>query len=379
MLFLMNACNDTPNSIGNGSLPQKDYGVVHIDTFYATNHSSLSNLIFTTSIDRFMLGKYKTYQAWTCLKFYSWPDNLIGARITSASIQLKGVYHFGDSLAPLTFTVYRAMSNLFLTDSLTYDSLRLNSVNSAKGIYYDSNNPVGSYPPTSSGDTDAITINILDTTMLREWFSTNTDTTDLNDGLVLRPTNSNIIKGFYSFNASDTSLKPTLTVNYIDTNGISYSYSHKFGVSEYVSTVDQASFMTDNNLIYIQNGISYRGLISFDSIFTAWPVSIHRAVMQVTLSSSVSVMHDSLYALSVGSSGVSDGVSYALSQRSNDSSGHPLYLFDVRPIAIRWLSNASIRKVALSGFSENSSFDLFKLYGTGALKPKIIITYSVQR
>jgi len=77
--------------------------------------------------------------------------------------------------------------------------------------------------------TDAITISNLDTTMLRKWFSTNTDTTDLNDGIVLRPTNSNIYQGFYSFNNSDTPFVPTLYITYIDTNGNSNSYSHKIG------------------------------------------------------------------------------------------------------------------------------------------------------
>jgi hypothetical protein len=373
--------------VGKGSLKQEDYGVVHVDTFYATGHSSLPNEIFTTSIDRFMLGQYKTYQAWTCLKFYSWPDSLIGVTITSASIHLRSVYHFGDSLAPLAFNVYCAVSNLFLSDSLTYDSLKLNSVNSVNGIYYNSNKQVGSYQSASSGDTDAITISNLDTTMLRKWFSTNTDTTDLNDGIVLRPTNSNIIKGFYSFNNSDTSLVPTLYITYIDTNGNSNSYSHKIGFSEYVSTVNQASLITDNNLIYVQNGISYRGLVSFDSIPISWPASIHRAVLQVTLNSSQSSAQftpfadDTMYALSVGTNLQSDGGAYVLSLR-NDSSGHPVYSFEIRPIAIRMLSNTSIRKVALSGYSESTSFDLHSLYGAirdKKIKPRIIITYSVQR
>jgi len=375
VLFFMSGCNDTPNSIGNGSLNKKvDYGNVVIDTFYATDHSSLPNLIYTSSTDRFMLGKVKTYQAWTCLKFYSWPDSLIGARITSATIQLKGLYHFGDSTASLSFDALRAIASL-ANDSLTYDSLTLNS------SYYYKSNPISILPFIPIGDTESITITILDTTMLREWFSTNTDTMHLNDGLIFRPTNSNIIKGFYSFNNSDTSLVPTLFVNYIDTNGNSLTYTHKTGYSKYISTVNQASLLTDNNLIYIQNGISYRGLVSFDSIAkisTNWPVSIFRAVLQVTSSGSFSVSHDSLYLLSVGSTGVSDGVSYALSQRDT-SGGHTMYSFDARQIALRWLSNASIRKAALSGYAENASFDLFKLYGTGVNRPRIIITYSLQR
>jgi hypothetical protein len=383
----MSGCNDTPNSVGQGSQNNEDYGVVHIDTFYATGHSSISNLLYTSSIDRFMVGKYKTYQAWACLKFYDWPDSLLGAKITSATIQLKGVYHFGDSLAPLSFDVYRAMSNLFQSDSLTYDSLNLNSVNNIRGVYYNGS-PISIQTVIPVGDTESVTIKILDTTMLREWFSTNTDTTDLNDGLVFRPTNSNIIKGFYSFIASDTSYQPRLSITYEDTNGNSLSASHKIGLSKYISTVNQASLITDNNLIYVQNGISYRGLVAFDSIPVSWPVSIYRAVLQTTLNGSHSssqftpFSQNSLYALSVGTNDKSDGASYGLSQCSTDSSGNPIYSFEIRQLAIRMLSNASIRKVALSGYYESGSFDLHSLYGAISdkkLKPRIIITYSVQR
>jgi hypothetical protein len=388
MLFLINGCNDTPNSVGVGSLNKADFGIVHIDTFYATANSIDTSFIYTSSIDRFMLGKYKTYQAWTCLKFYGWPDSLVGAKITGATIRLKGVYHFGDSLASLSFTAYRGMSNLF-GDSLTYDSLNLNSVNSVNGVYY--NNialPIQTVLP--AGDTMSMTINFTDMTMFREWFSTNTDTVNLNDGLLLRPTNSNIIKGFFSFSASDTSQKPVLYITYLDTNGNTNSYSHKVGMVKYVSTVDQGSLISNPNLVYIQSGIAYRGLVSFDSISKIsnnWPVSVYRAVLQVTLNSSQSssqftpFYHDSIYALSAGTNGQSDGGAYGVSQR-NDSTGIPLYSIEVRNIAIRMLSNASVRKIVLSNYGENSCFDLHTVYGSVSdkkLKPRIIITYSVQR
>ena len=389
MLFFINGCNDTPNSVGVVTLNPADYGVVHVDTIYATANSFDTTLISTTSIDRFMLGKYKTYQAWACIEFYNWPDSLVGVTITSATIQLKGVSHFGDSLAPLSFNAYRGMSNLF-SGSLTYDSLNLNTVNSVNGVYFNNSAvPIQTVIPV--GDTMSISIKILDTTMLRQWFSTNVDTMDLNDGLMLRPTNSNIIKGFYSFNASDTSLMPTLYINYIDTNGNPNSYSHKVGSTRYVSTVNQKSLIADPNLIYVQSGIAYRGLVSFDStskISNNWPVSVSRALLQVTLNPSQSsstftpFAYDSMYALSVGTNGQSDGIFSALSQVTTDKAGRSIYSFDIKQIVLRWLSNTSIKEVSLSGYSESSCFDLFTLYGAiqdKSVKPRIIITYSVQR
>ena len=62
-----------------------------------------------------------------------------------------------------------------------------------------------------------------------------------------------------------------------------------------------------------------------------------------------------------------------------DNSGNPIYSFDVKNIVTRWFSNSSIHKLAISGYFESGSFDLFTLFGNGALRPRIVITYSVKR
>jgi hypothetical protein len=392
MLCLSFGCNDAPDSVGAATQPVGYLGTVQVDTFYATGHSSLPNLLYTSTIDRFMLGKYQTCQAWACLKFSSWPDSMIGVTITSGTILLKSVYHFGQSMSVLPFNAYRARAS-WAGDSLTYDSLSLNTVAQAPyNYYYDIGTKYSS--TIQAGDTDWVTIEIPDTSMLRDWFSTNSDTMHLNDGIILSPdpSSSNVIRGFYSYYASDTSYQPTLYVNYNGAYGPN-TYVHKVSSSKYVSTIDRASLITDNNLIYVQSGISYRGLISFDRILTTWPVSIHRAVLQVTLNASKSspqfnffptpFLHDSLYALSVATDSISDGSFSALSQRSADSSGHVMYSFESAGLATRWLNNSSARKVALCGYFESDSFDLFTIFSEAAadikLRPRIIITYSVKR
>jgi len=270
--------------------------------------------------------------------------------------------------------------------------LNLNTVDQPPyNYYYDISTRYSS--TIQAGDTDWVTIDIRDTTMLREWFSTNSDTLHLNDGLILSPdqSSSNVIRGFYSYLASDTSYQPTLYVNYEGSNG-SNTYVHKISGSKYVSTIDRASLMTDPNLVYIQNGISYQGLISFDSLLTKWPVNIYRAVLQVTLNKSKSspqfnsfptpFLTDSLYTFSVGTDNISDGSFVSLSQRSTDSLGNTVYAFESASLASLWMNNLTARKAAIAGYSEGISFDLFTLYGEASeknLKPRIIITYSVKR
>ena len=394
MLCLSSGCNDAPDPIGVSTQPKWDYGVIRDTTFYATGHASLPNRLITSSTDRFMLGKYQTYQAWACMKF-SCPDSMVkySATITSGYIILKSVYHFGRPMSVLPFEMYRARAS-WANDLLTYDSLQLNTIaQSPYNYYYDISTQYSS--TIQAGDTDWVRIDIPDITMLREWHSigtTGSDTLHYNDGIILSPdpSSSDVIRGFYSSLISDTSYQPTLYVNYIGDYGPG-TCINKVSNSKYVSTVNHASLITDNNLIYVQNGISYRGLIAFDSFLTT-PVLIHRAVLQVTLNASKSspqfnffptpFLHDSLFALSVGADSLSDGAFSALSPSSIDS-GRIIYSFELAGLANRWSVNSSARKVLLNGYIEKYCFDLFAIYGEASdsikFRPRITITYSIKR
>ncbi|MBN1396877.1 MAG: hypothetical protein JXA06_02490 [Bacteroidetes bacterium] len=389
ILFLFYGCNDGPDSVGAGTQPSGDFGVIQVDTLYATGHSSLKTHLYSSTSKIFMLGKYKSYEAWACLGFATWPDSMIGVTVTGATIRLRSAYHFGRPMSSLPVNIYRARANWSGT-TLTFDSLYLNSApQSVYGYYYDINS--GHSATIQAGDTDWVTISIQDTSMLREWFSTNTDTLELNSGLVIRPDPSNAIRGFYTYYSADTSYMPALYVNYISENGIQ-TYEHKISYSRFVTTADYASIVSDPKLVYIQSGISYRGLISFDSLLSVWPVSIHRAVLEVTLNKekssssfspfSIPFSNDSLYAFSVGQDSTADGSYYALCKNTTDSYGNTVYSFEAASLANLWHNNFLIRKVTLSGYSESTTFDLFTLYGEAAeknLRPRIIITYSAKR
>ena len=383
MLCLSSGCNDTPDPVGVSTQPKADYGVIRDTTFYATSHSSKWNLINTSSIDRFMIGKFQTYQAWACLKFSGWPDTLFGATIKRAWIQLRPFYNFGkDTTLPFSIDVFRAKANL-QSDSLTFDSLNLNSA------YYYTNIPIN--PPRTFQSSDTLCSIDIDATVVHDWFISNTDTTDRNDGLVLKPTGvSNIIKGFYSCNASDTALQPTLYVNYVDTNGVTGTYIHKVGSSKYLGYGDPNLFeSTADSLIHVQNGVSYRGLLTFANISLPWPIIIHKSILQVTLDSAASssifvpFANNLLYGLSVGSDDKANLSFNTLSEQLTNTSGQRVYQFNVAGMTSGWLKNTAIKKLALSGFFESGSFDLFTFYSEVAseikLRPRIIITYSIKR
>jgi len=388
MLCLSSGCNDAPDSVGGPTLSKEDYGTVQIKPINTiVEQPTQTTLLFTGSIDRMMLGKYQatqnqTYEAWTCLKFYNWPDSLLGVAIRSAQIRLKPFYNFGDSLSSFFVNVYRAKASI-LRDSITFDSLNLNG-----NYYYDSNHPM-----TIQANDSLIN---LDAAVVSEWFISNTDTTNRNDGVLLRPMNGNVIKGFYSCNVSDTALQPTLYITYVDTNGITGTgtYTHKIGISRYVAHVDPALFENNSDgKMRVQDGISYRGLLdlnnySFDSLALLWPFSINQAVLQITLDSASSscrftpFANNLLYGLSVGTDNKAIGAYSAPSEQLSDSTGRHFYQFNISSMVPAWIHNTIARKITFSGYPESGSFDLFTFYGAGstmALRPKIIIKYSLKR
>ena len=381
---LVSGCIDEPNPVGSSILAEEDIANARVDTLIATSHSSLYNLIYTQGVSKIMLGKYQTYQAWMCIKFSGWPDSLVGqiASVESVKIQLRMSYHFsdpGDSTALLSFSIHRAASS-WTGDSLTLDSLLQNP-----SYYYD-NNLITTTSVVGLGDTDIVEFEIPDTALIRTWSTSNTDTIHANEGLILCPTNSNVIKGFYPFNYSDTTYNPKLIIKYVKTDQQTGWYTHAYGTSKYLSKVDPATLLSNNDL-YIQNGISYRGVLTFDNMSIKNPASIYRAILEVTLNPSSnrfnSYTYEYLYAHSADNNGIADGNLYCKSQDPSNINGQRVYKFDVSDFVKLW-TKTNIRKITLSGYYENSSFDLFTLYGTGSniletLRPKITITYSLNR
>lgn len=380
-LFAFSGCTDPPNPVGSKIPFAGDYSSFQIDTLYATALPSFHDIVNTNGSDRIMLGKYQTYESWICLKFYLWPDTLIGATITRATLEMKASYHFGtDTNAALPFSIYRATAD-WRGNTFSFDSLQ-----QRPGDYYDGT-PIGTQTLTGFSDTDWVDIDIPDTALVRTWFTTNNDTLHLNDGLILRPTtNMNIIKGFGSLaNATDT-LRPRLIVSFKDANGDTGTYVSTTGFSRFVSTVPTASFPGNGQRIYVQNGISYLGFMSFENPPVSSVPSLFKATLEVTLDSASSIFNsytdESLFVHSIGTNDSTDGLALSLSQTPVSLNGQRVYRTNVIGFIKLWLALRSTRRIALSGVDENRALDLFTFYGSDpsvvkSLRPRIIILYGL--
>jgi len=321
-----------------------------------------------------MLGKFQNYESWAFVSF-SLPESLRVAvmKINDAKIQFRTNYHFGDSLSPLSFVAHRALKSWF-GDSLTLDSLNA-------GGYYDPN-PVSSPFNSIVGDTDKIQFSI-DTAMVRSWFVSFPDTVSANLGIVLRPTNANVIKGFMSFSdRNPTALRPQLMVQYSKGNDTG-SVAISAGRARFITDISYQNLVQNPDLVYVQSGVSYLGFLSF---LNTNPVpaksSIHRARLELTLNAGASRLNsytvDSLVVFFVDAFGVNPFAPTDISE-SKALTGQKVYSFDIQQYVQGWVRGSTNRGVAIQAYSYVETLDLFVFYGenSGApLKPRVVVTYS---
>ena len=366
------ACMDDPNPVGGSLLPPSDLPIIKIDTMYPSSHSTSAARYSTVSATRLMLGKFQNYESWALLRF-SLPDSLRFAAIKDAKIQFRANYHFGDSLSPLSFVAHRALKSL-AGDSLTVDSLKA-------GGYYDPN-PISSVFNSIIGDTDKILFSI-DTAMVRSWFGNLPDTVSANLGVVFRPTNTNVIKGFMSFSGSNpTGLQPQLIIQYAkgsDTGSVAISA----GGARFITDISYQNLVQNLDLVYVQSGVSYLGFLNFlNTNPIPTKASIHRAQLELTLNPGASRINrytvDSLVSFFVDAFGVNPLAPTDISE-SKVATGQKVYSFDIQRYVQGWVRGSSSRSVAIQAYSFLETLDLFVFYGENsgaALKPRVVVTYS---
>ena len=374
MLFVLfiAGCAETPTTVGAKLLPNGD--LLRLDTIVVSATRSYNGIVIpATSISpRVLVGNVDNIQCWGIYRFSLLPDSIKSKPIVSAELDLRTIYHFGDSLAPFSMTVHQILMN-WATDSLTIDSLK------APGFYRTS--PSGVWNSGSIGDTASLTIP-LDTTMIRSW-GTVSDTTLKNFGVLLRPTNNGVVKGFGSFMVSNPALGPKLLLRLRNASGTIDTLSLTIGGQRYVTTGLNPAWASDSTHLWVQNGGANRGYVEFDVTTIPLHAAVHKATLELTLDAQRSKFNyftaDSAYVYFTGDDGST--LSYIVGVGSPVQVGtSKVYQFPVGAFVQRWVRGAVLKRMAIAGFDENIALDLFSFYGaqsSKAVKPKLTIIYSV--
>jgi hypothetical protein len=365
-LFLQ-GCTEDPTVVGSHLIDSLQVPHMRIDTLYAASHGTKYAEINTSGTDRVLLGRYSSYDAIALLRFTGLSTSVLDTvMITSALLQLHAVYHFGDSVAPMAFSVYRAIA---AWDTTSYDSLT-----SRPETYY-STTPFSVLPPTILDDTSVVQCT-LDTAVVNSWF---TPTGSLaNYGVVLRASNISMIKGFGSFDHPTEYDRPVLIINYTkgDTNG---SFVVNTGSSRFVANIPRANLVLNPDLVYVQAGVAFRGILNFNLQRLPKAAQILRADLELTVDKNDSKLN-SYTADSLLSYYVKADSTLALSvygQSLTDNNGRRFYRFPIREYVGTWSSSLVAQSVEFGALGELNSLDCFALYGTlsaADVRPRLIIT-----
>lgn len=371
---MVTGCKETPTSVGSGLLGSGDIPKLGIDTAEASIYSTVPTTISTVYSDRLLVGKYPEYTALTMIRFTGLPAGVFDTvSVTGARLQLQSVFHFGDASAPLAFLGYQLLAN---SDSASYDSLTTRSAD-----YYNNSNPILAYPPTSLDDTSLIQCS-LDTAIVHSWFTT--DGSAANFGIILIPTNVSTIKSFGSFVNGTATSWPSLILYYTK-NGITDTASFSVGVSRYVANRDLASLVfSDPQSMFVQSGVAYRAQLTFDLRNLPKPGLILKAQLELTYNPTVQpglnpVSVDTLIAYRLNhDSTITDTPVPGVTVTSGN---YKIYRFEIANYARVWANADSLQRLQFGGLRENSSLDLFPLYGTlsaSAVRPRLIYTHVIQ-
>jgi hypothetical protein len=371
-VVLLAGCAETPTPVGVKLLPKDDFLLLDTSIVTATRSYNGPIILGTSGSPRVLVGNVNDLQCWGMYRFTVLPDSIRSMPLVSAELDLRTVYHFGDSLAPFSMTVHRIMTN-WTTDSLTIDSLK------AAGFYNSA--PSGVWNPSSIGDTSTLTIP-LDTSMIRSW-GTYSDTVTNNFGVVLRPTGNGVVKGFGSFTISDVSFGPRLLLRLKDVAGNIDTLIITTGIHRFVTTGMNAAWASDSTHLWVQNGGANRGYVEFDVSKIPLHAAIHKAVLELTLDAQRSKFNyftaDSAYVFFTGDDGTT--LTYIVDIGTPVQVGaSKVYQFPVGQFVQRWVRGSVVKRMAIAGFDEAFALDLFSFYGAqsnNAVKPKLTIIYSV--
>ncbi|MCI0708263.1 MAG: hypothetical protein L0Y80_12365 [Ignavibacteriae bacterium] len=367
----LQGCMEEPNAVGSKILPPSD--LLQLDT---TSNTAVGTSVIAarpniTSPANILVGSADGFESWALLRFTTMPDSLLFTRLVDAEIQLQTTYHFGDSAALLSFDVHQALVS-WSGDSLTIDSLQVPG-------FFDPT-PSSSFSMSPVADTAIITIPI-DTTIVRQWINSVLDTTTTNWGVLLKPTNTSVIKGFATDQSSNSDWQPKLVTRFIQPDSVDVDTATITGsAATYTAFRNTPAPPDDESRIYIQNGIATRGMINLDISSLPAKATIHKAVLDLTLDQQASRLNshsrDSVSAFFVDTTGSAISI-LAISELVSEN-GQKVYRLSVTNAVQVWIQRDDLlRRLLIAGYAENSTLDSFVFYGVQSnFPPKLTITYS---
>lgn len=384
MILCTPGCADEPSSLGLDFVsPSETTGVRIFDSYTDTMPISSRNVkkYFNTSgSPNLLVGKSGSYESMALIRFLDIGTDYDSAVVNSAELRLKyRNYYFpaspSDSLGQVSFEVFR------IEQKIDFTTVTPDSVNSS----YFGNISQGSYTGSPTADSQEVNIQ-LNTSLVRDWFEYAADSSYpvKNYGIVLSPTASSVvIKSFYASSLSNGSeVRPELHV-IVTKRGRTDTLSYRN--SSTVSLTD-ASLNAPPERFFLQAGISYVQIMSFDLSRFPSDATINDVQLFLTLDSSNSVFsRESSFSIIAKYISDSSGLVTDLYPFIGSPQGASKYM--IRLVAAtqaspfqRWLLGQNNYGIMILASNNLLNLDLFSFFDETASdpqkKPRVIIKYT---
>jgi len=369
-------CSEEPTETNalTASLPLKEVIVRDTTVIAVSGDTYRLNTVMNDIVN--MVGKSGNYTAVAALQWAALPiRDTIG--VFSAKVTLRFLTWTGDSTADLSFNVYR-ISRSWSENTATWDTVQNSFYNGARLI--------GHLSSPAGADTQEVTF-AVDTTMVREWLATGTDTTNTKYGIVLVPDAScRIMRGFNSFGYDSTRFSPTLTVVAGSTNGTNLDTT--VYTSGYDTFVGDVSYMGNPSLLFAQCGIQYRSRLTFDLSFIPRTAIINRADLRVrrdVAASRLTRFSDSSFGAGASLSTTDfSSLDAGVTEASRMTDSVVTYTLDARRPAQLWVHGENYGLSIYPSLTDGRrSMDLFAFRSPSAPnvadRPRLRITYTTPR
>ncbi len=388
-LILLVSCADDPTSIGANIIPDSDHFVVDTLDSYSNNMDIEFDVyrdedVTNGSSSALLIGKYNNVVSTALIKYYIYlPDSIYNPmesdfnniNVLDAWIEFTKYSSWGDTLQDFQFEGF-AVTEDWTDADITRSELEV--LVNTEAIDYSSDLASN----TGFINSDTISVN-LDTDIVYEWMKNSVDEdAAVNNGIYLRSkTGNELMYGFYAISSSDVVniSKLKMVVEYpgefVDTITAT--------VANDVHIIEGTPYEQSENRVVIQGAFPTRSAVKFD--INSLPVGavVNKAVMEFSIDSVNSVEGSVESDNYIGTFYVapdSADTDYGLvlfSRESNRVSG------DITSYVQRWVSGLDNHGFRLSLYDETSTINKIVIYreniDVSYLKPRVLITYTIQR
>jgi hypothetical protein len=359
------SCSEDPSSIGSAFLTRDLINLDSLDSFkdtlpqFSYTYKHIIPLGFSSTL---LLGAKGDNVATMLLSFnIVVPDSIKtdllnnALVVSSSTVQLYKNYNYGDSTAPIDYTVH-SVNSPWTSSGFTFDSL--------PGLQHDAEDV-----STNRSFTDTLCQFNLSTALTLKWLNIYANSQTPDNGIVVIPQNSGKIIGFYALTpATDVNIPYLVVV--LNKPGVYSNDTLKFSTTSDLSVISGNIPQNPPENIFVQSSSELESRIQFDLSKVPQHAIINYAELQLTIDTTKSVFGSS-YSDQLTAYYITDSTridSSSVSQVTLNRSGS-LYTGIITHYVQNWLSTKINEGIQIRAGAYDTGLELWALKGTNASDP----------